>query len=48
MSCPRRKTPGDGRNRRQGTSLLNRAGENAACIGILGVSIKKVACGRFF
>ena len=29
-------TPGDGRTNRQGTSLLNKAGENMVCIGTLG------------
>ena len=37
MSCPRRKTPGDGRNSRQETSLLSTAGEIAVRIGILGL-----------
>ena len=38
-------TPGDGRGKRQGTSLLSRAGENTGCIGILG---QEVASATFF
>ncbi len=48
MSCPRRETPGDGRSTRQGTSLLNIAGEKTGCNGTLGhLIVRKLGKGKF-
>lgn len=48
MSRPRRETPGDGRTKRQGTSLLNIAGEKTGCNGTLGHLIGKRPAGKRF
>jgi len=46
MSCPRLTTPGDGRDFRQGTSLLNIAGEKTRASAPW--DFESLPKGRFF